>query len=462
MTFLEAQHFLRSIGQSHLLTGWETLNNAERQRLLAQIATLEEQTLRQMNALIQAHTSAPKENPEPAEAILCTPHERQEAARIGEAALQRGEVGVILVAGGQGTRLGYDGPKGCFSIGPLSGDSLFAIHAKKVLSLHRHYHSPVPFYIMTSEANDAATRAFFEEHRFFGLPPETVRFFRQGMLPAMFPDGRIVRETRDRLFFAPDGHGGLLKALETNGLLDEMKNRHVETLFYFQVDNPLVNVADPVFIGLHRLRNADYSLKVCGKRNPEEGLGVIARQGATGLRIVEYTELTPEQKQARRPDGRLRFFWGSVAIHAFSRAFLAETARAGLPLHVAHKKVPFFDGTRTVTPPHPNAFKFERFIFDALPLARTALAVAFDRAEEFSPVKNATGSDSPQTAQHDMTRKFARWLEKAGARVVRNAEGDIAFPIEIDPLYANSPETLAARLPKGLSVASALWLSEPE
>jgi len=460
MTFTEALSFLDTLGQSHLLEGWADLTEVQRKHLLEQIAALNPPLIRQMRELVQTRAASRPDEPEPAEPMEISQGKQTAALTEGERALRRGKVGLILVAGGQGTRLGFEGPKGCFSIGSLSGDSLFAIHAKKALALQRRYGIPLPLYIMTSEANDSATRAFFEEHHFFGLPPPTVHFFRQGMLPAMFPDGRLVLEDRGRLFWAPDGHGGLLQALEVNGLLDHMRGQGIETLFYFQVDNPLVAVADPVFVGLHRLHRADYSLKVCGKRDAEEGLGVIVRHGQNGLRIVEYTELTPEQKKARRPDGRLRFYWGSVAIHLFSRSFLEQTARIGLPLHVAHKKVPYFDGARTVQPAQPNAYKFEKFIFDALPIAETALAVAFDRAEEFSPVKNATGADSPLTAQRDMTRKFARWLEQAGARVARRADGEIPFAIEIDPLVADSPEALRARIPVGLTVSQALWLNE--
>ncbi len=457
MTYSEAGALLARHGQEHVLASWDTLTRDAQAALLKQIDSLDFTTLAAMKAILAQPPAAPSD-PEPGAALSPAPAERRAAAEHGAAALRQGKVGVILVAGGQGTRLGFDGPKGTYAIGPLSRASLFEIHARKIAALERRFGADVPFYIMTSEINDAATRAFFHDHGNFGLSAARVKFFIQGMLPALFPDGRLVMETAGRLFMGPDGHGGILQALQRTGMLQDMRQRGLDTLFYFQVDNPLVEIADPAFLGLHRDRQAQFSLKVCAKRDPAEGLGVIARRGTSGLAIVEYTELTPEQKAARTPGGDLQFKFGSVAIHIFSLDFLTATAKAGLPLHTAHKKVPCFDGGRIIAPDKPNVFKFEKFIFDALPLAERALALEFDRAEEFSPVKNATGSDSPDTTRRDISRKFARWLDAGGIRVPRNEAGDPAFFIEIDPRYASCPEDLKRRLPKGFAVTGDTWL----
>lgn len=370
----------------------------------------------------------------------------------GEKALRAGKVGVLLVAGGQGSRLGFEGPKGIFPIGPISNAPLFEIHCRKVLALERRYRTRVPFYIMTSDANDADTRAFFAEHAHFGLSPQRVTFFKQGMWPALDADGRLVLERPDRLFMSPDGHGGILAALKESGAMDDMARHGLETLFYFQVDNPLVEVADPVFVGLHRTHKADVSVKVCEKRDPEEGLGVVVKRGG-GCAIVEYTELSREQKHERLPDGNLKFRYGSVAIHVFSLAFLQKEATAGLPIHIAHKKVPCCDKDgHPVKPATPNAFKFERFIFDVLPDAATVLNVAFNREDEFSPVKNATGPDSPETTRRDMMRKYARMLESAGVTVPHAETGDPMWKLEIDPIYALDAGELMARLPPGFAI----------
>jgi UDP-N-acetylglucosamine/UDP-N-acetylgalactosamine diphosphorylase len=387
-----------------------------------------------------------------------SPSEHANARRIGEEALRAGRVGVLLVAGGQGSRLGFEGPKGIFPIGPVSDAPLFEVHAHKVLALERRYGANVPLYIMTSDTNDAATRDFFSAHGHFGLSPDRVVFFMQGMWPALTSDGRIVLDAPDHVFVSPDGHGGILSALKANGALDDMRTRGLQTLFYFQVDNPLVDVADAAFIGLHRSHHADVSVKVCAKRDPDEGLGVVVvRDGRHA--VVEYTELTAEQKHARTPGGDLEFLYGSVAIHVFSLDFLVREAEAGLPIHVAHKKVPYCDGDgKPVKPTQPNAFKFERFIFDTIPDASRVLNVAFAREDEFSPVKNAEGADSPATTRRDQTRKYARWLEAAGVVVPRGPGGEPAHAIEIDPLFALDAAELKGRLPRGFSVSGPVLL----
>ena len=351
-----------------------------------------------------------------------------------------------MVAGGQGSRLGFDGPKGCFPVGPVSGAPLFFFHARKVLALGKRFGAPVPLYVMTSETNDAATRAFFRDNGYFGLDEKDVFFFVQGMWPALSPDGKIVLDRKDHVFFGPDGHGGTLSALRRSGALEDMVRRGLSTVFYFQVDNPMVEIADPAFIGAHLLADSEFSVKVCAKRDPQEGLGVVVERGGK-TQVVEYTELTQEQKNERTADGELRYKYGSVAIHVFSVPFLAREAEAGLPIHVAHKKVPCVDRAgAAVKPAAPNAYKFEKFIFDALRDARKSICLAFDRENEFSPVKNAEGADSPATCSADLSRKWARWLAAAGHAVQTGADGRPTCKVEIDPAFAADPQTLKAAL----------------
>ena len=258
---------------------------------------------------------------------------------------------------------------------------------------------------------------------------------------------------------SPDGHGGLIAALKANGILEDMTRRSLRHLFYFQVDNPLVEIADPGFIGLHRRHAADVSVKVCAKRGPDEGLGAVAIRDGRNM-IVEYTELSDAQKGARQPDGRLRFRYGSVAIHVFSLGFLERAAATPLTLHVAHKKVPFCgDDGRVVAPDAPNAFKFEKFIFDVIPLADRVLNVEFRREDEFSPVKNATGDDSPLTSRRDMSRKFAGWLQACGVEVPGDGAGYPTVAIEIDPCIARNVDALRARLPADLRISGDFLLA---
>lgn len=454
MTYQEAKRLLDQHGQGHILKFWDCLDATRQAALISQIENLDFKTIVRIQGLLKAggEMAAAAGEVLPAPVVSLKPDQAAGPCAEGERALKAAQVGVILVAGGQGTRLGYDGPKGTYRLAPLTQASLFEIHSRKILALERHYNTRIPFYIMTSEGNDADTRAFFEANHYFGLSPERVKFFIQGTLPAFQPDGRVILEAPDKLFSAPDGHGGILTALERRGMLADMKARKLTTLYYFQVDNPLVDIADPVFVGLHIQRRADMSLKVCAKRDAAEGLGVtVIRDGRCS--VVEYIELTEEQKNARRPDGELVLKFGSVAIHIFSLDFLVRETSAGLPLHQAHKKVAYCDEQGvTIKPEKPNACKFEKFIFDALPDAREALILEFLRQDEFAPVKNAEGNDSPASSRAAMIEKFAGWFEKCGVKVPRTGAGAVAVKIEIDPLYAHNAETLAVRLPRGFAI----------
>ncbi len=462
MTHQEAKTVLDQHGQGHVLKFWDALTPLQQTVLLGQIEALDFKSIDQIKALLKAggEAAAVPGAMSPAPVVSPKTGDAATALVIGEKALRAGQVGVILVAGGQGTRLGYDGPKGTYRLAPITGASLFEIHARKILALEHLYKTRIPFYVMTSEGNDADTRRFFEENLYFGLNADHVKFFIQGTLPAFEPDGRIILEAPGKLFAAPDGHGGILRALDRREMLADMKQRGLTTLYYFQVDNPLVDIADPAFVGWHLQRHADMSLKVCSKRDANEGLGVtVIRDGRTT--VVEYIELTEEQKNARCPDGELLFKFGSVAIHIFSLEFLLREASAGLPLHQAHKKVPFCnEAGATIKPEKANAYKFEKFIFDALPDARQSLILEFAREEEFAPVKNAEGNDSPGTSRTAMMEKFARWFTACGVAVPRDAQGRIAVKLEIDPVYAHNAATLAAKLPKGFAITQDVLLKD--
>lgn len=451
-SYQDAKQHLDDVGQAHVLRFWDQLDSAQQSRLLAQVEALDFSALARMRALLNEDDALAPASFKPAEVVTLSEPERTAARERGEQALRSGEVGCILVAGGQGTRLGYDGPKGCFPVGPVSQASLFEIHARKILALQQKYGAPLPFYIMTSLDNDAPTRAFFEAHQWFGLNRDHVLFFSQGLWPAMTEAGQLVLERPDRIFMSPDGHGGLIRALAMRGMLEDMKRRGLKTLFYFQVDNPLVEIADPAFVGAHVTRAAEMSVKVCEKSGPEEKVGVVVTCDGHDA-IVEYSELSPEQMNARGPDGALLFGHGSVAIHMFSFDFLARASTLPMPIHKARKKVPSCDENgHTVKPDAPNAIKFEKFIFDLLPEARQTLNLVFAREDEFSPVKNATGEDSADTARRDMVRKAARWLEACGITVPRTRDGIPVSEIEIDPCFACCPEDLKHKLPPDFKV----------
>ena len=444
------RNLLEKEGQAHVLRFWDKLTDAEKAALEAQVAKLDFAAIGRMRKMLLGRGKAgvaTAADPEPAPVeVLDDPAARAAAKVRGEEALRAGRVAVVLVAGGQGSRLGFDGPKGAYKIGPVTGLPLFHFHSRKILALSRRYGAPVPFYIMTSETNDAATRACFEGHGFFGLPREDVFFFKQGMWPALDPDGKIILDSPGHIFMSPDGHGGTLSALVASGAAADMERRGITTVFYFQVDNPMVAIADPEFIGLHLAKGADISIKVCAKRDPQEGLGMVVTRGGR-FEMVEYTEFTDEQKNRRRADGELYFKYGSVAIHVFDFGFMKREALAALPLHLAHKKIAMCadDGT-VVKPSAPNGFKFEKFVFDVIPDAKTVLNLAFDRADEFSPVKNAEGNDSPASCRGDLQKKWARWLAACGVKAPCAADGTPAAAIEIDPATADGPEALRAYL----------------
>ena len=431
MNYAEAEKLLKGCGQEHVLAYWKKLNKKEQEALLAQIATIEPKSVKYCQSALAKGAEVPDSSKGKAPKVAVLKGKKlAEAIAAGEKELRAGRVAALLVAGGQGSRLGYDGPKGCFSIGPVTGAPLFYFHARKILARTIRYGRAIPFYVMTSEANNAATVKCFEENDYFGLNPDDVFFFTQGMWPGMTQDGKIILDAPGHVFMSPDGHGGLIAALKKSGALDDMKKRGIKSVFFFQVDNPLVEIADPAFIGYHVLNKSEYSLKLCAKRDPKEKVGVPMQFGKT-FRMVEYTEMTDEQCNRKGKDGQLYFLYGSPAIHVFDRAFLQREAGKAMPLHLAFKKIPFVDAKgQVVKPDAPNGYKFEKFIFDILPNAKAAAFLAFDQKDEFSPVKNAEGGDSPATCKVDMQAKWKKWLAEAGVEV----KGDL--PIEIDPAYA--------------------------
>jgi len=431
MTYEQAKAILQANDQSHLLKFWETLDATAQQRLLQQIEGLDFASIERMKSML-AEKGSPTVLADPLvpEVVEFTDATRAEAYAAGEQELRAGRVAVLLVAGGQGSRLGYEGPKGAYSIGPLSKRPLFYFHARKILGLNTRYQTRIPFYIMTSGANDAATQAHFAENAYFGLNKDEVIFFQQGVWPALTADGKIILDQPGHIFMSPDGHGGTISALEKKGCLADMQRRGISTVFYFQVDNPMVEIADPAFIGLHITKHADFSLKLCAKRDAKEGMGVVAIRN-NHYEMIEYTELTDEQANRRTATGDLTFKYGSPAIHIFSFDFLKQESSRNMPLHIAFKKIPVCADDGTVTKPEKNnGYKFEKFIFDVMPDAKTVVNLAFDRADEFSPVKNADGPDSPATCQHDMQAKWRRWLAANGVTVPETV------PVEIDPVYA--------------------------
>jgi UDP-N-acetylglucosamine/UDP-N-acetylgalactosamine diphosphorylase len=448
---------LAEYGQQHLLAFWDQLSETERGALAEQIghvdfATVAELMSRHQPAADFAALAAKAETP-PAFRLGANDNEftAADAREAGAAALARGEVGAILVAGGQGTRLGFPHPKGIFPIGPVSGAPLFQILFEKLLAIGRRHKTRVPLYLMTSPATHDETVAYLAEKDRFGLMADDVQFFCQAQMPAVeIGTGRLLLKDKARLALSPDGHGGMLAALAKNGCLADTSRRGLRHLFYFQVDNPLTTVCDPEFIGYHVLARSEMTLQVVAKRYPLERVGnVVSVDGR--LQIIEYSDLPEPVAILKNLDGSLRFWAGSIAVHLFDLSFLERMQHdaGGLPFHIARKKVAHIDmaGNR-VEPQSPNAIKFERFIFDLLPRAVRASIVEIDPAIGFAPVKNAPGEeqDTAATAQAAMVALHTGWLREAGAVAAAGT------PVEISPLFAIEPAELAGKIAPGLPV----------
>jgi UDP-N-acetylglucosamine/UDP-N-acetylgalactosamine diphosphorylase len=446
-------------GQEHVFRFAEDLSDAEQQRFAQELAAVDLDWVAARHAQYEVEKDGETKTPllEPAPVIELPGDEeakaKEAAAReAGEAALRAGRMAAFLVAGGQGTRLGFDGPKGCYPIGPITERTLFQWHAEQIRARAGRYGTTIPWYIMTSTANDAATRAAFEENEYFGFDPEDVMFFTQKMVPAMDFAGKLLLDGKGSLALNPNGHGGSLAALHDSGATADMKRRGIDTISYFQVDNPLVTICDPVFAGHHLQAGAQMSSKVLEKNAPEEKVGVICRIDGT-LGVIEYSDLDEKNMHAEGADGRLKYWAGSIAIHMLDVGFVDRVAGEGLPWHVAIKKIPCLgEAGEPCKPEEPNGVKFETFVFDALPLADASVTMEVRREEEFAPVKNATGIDSARSARQLLSDYAARRLTAAGVEVATDADGRAAVPIEMPYLYALDAEDISAKIEPGMRI----------
>ncbi|MBT5017961.1 UDPGP type 1 family protein [Planctomicrobium sp.] len=443
--------------QEHLVQFWDELDEQEQSRLQKQIAEIDFALLKKLitkrdqAATEESGADKAKKATSP-EQLVRLPQdedqieERKKAAQVGNALLASGKVGAILVAGGQGSRLGFDNPKGMYPIGPVSQRTLFEILAEQVLARSQRAGVVIPYFIMTSEATHSSTEKFFEEHEYFGLGQENIFFFQQSSLPAIDDSShQILLAEKGKVATSPDGHGGMLNALNKHGMLDVMRERGIEHLFYHQVDNPTAIVCDPVLLGLHQQYGSDLTTKVVAKATPEEKMGVLVSINAK-TEIIEYSDLPGEEAHRKDEHGQYVFWAGNTAIHVFRREFMESLLEdeLSLPFHIAHKKIPHVDSAGiSIDPDQPNGNKFEQFIFDALLHAKVALVVEGDRQREFNPVKNASGSDSPETSKAALARIAKEWVTTAGGEVPKNIK------VEISPLLALDENDMKEILPDG-------------
>lgn len=405
-----------------------------------------------------APVSSTLEPPQDVTSLASAPAEDKAAwYKAGLAAIAAGKAAVLILAGGQGTRLGFDRPKGEYNIGLPSGKTLFKMQAERVrrlkalaAPLNGGVEPSLPLYIMTSPMTDTDTRAFFSAHSNFGLPAADVTFFSQGTLPCMDFQGKIMLENGGKVAQAPDGNGGIYRAMHLQGIVADLQRRGVVGTHVFAVDNAVVKAGDPTFLGFCMGKNADVGSKACPKTGPHEKVGVLCRRGGQ-YTVVEYSELDKASAELVDPaTGALTYNAGNICIHYYSTAFLADKCSpAALPkvYHVAKKSIPYAhpDTGKTLTkaelaPLGNTGVKLESFIFDVFPASNAMAVLEIVREEEFSPVKNAPGSneDSPDTARALMCALHTQWLKAAGAVLVGAGDG----AVEVSPLASYQGEGL--------------------
>ena len=438
--------------QDHVFQYWNELSEREKKLFMTELSTVDFESLNGL--FLQTKEAAQADNDFGPAPYIPRPKDLSDAVwkhakEIGEDKIRSGKVAAFVVAGGQGSRLGFDGPKGAYRMSPVKDKSLFQIHAEKVKKYSMKYGVSVPFFVMTSDINHDATVAHFEENEYFGLRKQDIFLFPQNMIPSLDTHGKLILSGKGGIFKNPDGHGGSLTALRTSGALDEMKKRGIEIISYFQVDNPTVNIVDPVFVGFHFMEKAEVSSKAVVKAYADEKVGSFVRwkDGRDG--VVEYSDLPAEKITEKNSDGSLAYAAGSIAIHLFSRDYIERITSGGelsLPFHVARKKIKQFtpQGVEEI-----DGFKFEKFVFDALPLAKKSVIIECLREEEFAPVKNSSGVDSVETSRQLMSDLFKSWVRARGITLPESVK-----VLEISPIVAVAPEDLPSgmKIPAGEKV----------
>ena len=395
----KAMEIVSAYGQEHILKYFDELNDSERKELLSQIERTDFSVLE--NLAGDAGCSMPRGTFEPLGAVTVKDIEakKDEYVRIGTEAIKAGKAAAVLLAGGQGTRLGFDKPKGMFNIGVNNELYIFQCIVNNLMDVVKLTDTWIPLYIMTSEKNNTDTVEFFKEKNYFGYDPEYVRFFIQDMAPSVDFSGKILMEGKARISLSPNGNGGWFSSLARAGLLDDIKKRGVEWLNVFAVDNVLQRICDPGFIGAVISSGLQSGSKVVGKAAPEEKVGVLCLEDGKPS-IVEYYEMTDEMINLLNDDGELAYKYGVILNYLFNVSKLEAICDEKLPVHIVDKKIPYIDDDGNyITPKAPNGHKFELLVLDMIHMQDSCLAYEVVREKEFAPVKNAEGVDSVETAR---------------------------------------------------------------
>ncbi len=441
---MDLPSIVRKYNQEHLLRFWDELSKSQKSSLTRDLESINwDQFEEWSNYCISTDSTEQSLDGklEPAPFYPVNPDTSElktlyaQAINRGKELIKVGKVAAFTVAGGQGTRLGFDHPKGMYKISPIKNKSLFQLFAESILRFGELYHTSIRWYIMTSDENEHETREYFREQNNFGLERDQINFLVQGQMPAFDLQGNLILKSKWQIAKAPDGHGGSLNALKISGALADMEQHGVDYISYFQVDNPLVTIIDPLFVGLHALTQSEMSSKSIAKTGPQEKMGVFCKSGDK-VGIVEYTDLPEELAIKTGENGKLRFISGSPAIHIINRNFVDQLTKNKfqLPFHKALKKIPFINNTGVdKCPDQPNGIKLETFVFDALSLTNKTIILESVRNQEFAPVKNKSGVDSVESARKMMVAEHRRWLNEANLSVLNENMNLMDAKIEISP-----------------------------
>jgi UDP-N-acetylglucosamine/UDP-N-acetylgalactosamine diphosphorylase len=405
MNYTEAKQKLTACGQLNLLKWFDELTDTEQASLLAQIEDLDPHLLEEFSDRHEGE-NAQRGVLEPLGALTLTEiaEKKDIYENAGLAAIRQGKVGAVLLAGGMGTRLGFDKPKGMFNIGLTQPLYIFQCLIRNLMEVVDKAGAYIPLFIMTSEKNDEITRSFFSEMNYFGYNPEYIHFFVQEMAPAVSAEGCVLLEEKGRIATSPNGNGGWFSSMCKANLLPLLKREGIEWLNVFAVDNVLQRIADPCFIGATLLSGCEAGSKVISKVAPDERVGVLCLENGTPS-IVEYYEMTEEMATRREADGRLSYNYGVILNYLFQTESLEKLITGKMPIHIVHKKVAYIDESgEPVTPEEPNAYKFETLVLDMVHMQQSCLSYEVDRNREFAPVKNAKGIDSVDTARELLRR----------------------------------------------------------
>ncbi|GAB1605085.1 UDP-N-acetylhexosamine pyrophosphorylase-like [Argonauta hians] len=458
---------LEEHGQGHLLKFWNELSKDQQNQYLVELKKLNLAEIKEYfeNAMETLKMASNKIDDllEPLPQQVCgsvqhsSPEELADYNKQGLKLISENKACVLLLAGGQGTRLGVKYPKGMYDVGLPSGKTLYQLQAERILKLQRlaGNNCSIPWYIMTSDHTKDSTDQFFKDHNYFGLKKENIIVFQQFLLPCLTFDGKIINNSKNGLAMAPDGNGGLYKALREHGILQDMRSRGIQYIHAYCVDNILVKMVDPVFIGFCVDKNADCAAKVVKKDFPTEAVGVVCKVDGK-FQVVEYSEITTTTAEKRDQNGQLMFDAGNICNHFFTLHFLdlvCNKHESELKHHIAKKKIGFIDDKgEFVQPSEPNGIKMEKFVFDVFKFSKNFAVWDVLRSDEFSPLKNADGKpkDTPTTCRLALQNLHYRYIQKAGG-TVKSSDGSTfshgdnieKTPVcEISPLVSYAGEGL--------------------